>query len=168
MIYIDLETTGFDGKKEDIIEIYLLKENDNGEIVDELHYYLKPNSQLSWKIIELTKLTDQFLNDKPKFNTVAQEIINFIGTETLVGHNINSFDCKFLNNNLLKNGFNSIKNKTIDTIILARNIDNVSKYTKGYKLSDLCLKYQIAFEGNQLHGARYDVMLTRELYKKLK
>lgn len=168
MIYIDLETTGFDGKQNDIIEIYLLKEDDNGSIIGELHYYLKPDSQLPLKIIELTKLTDQFLNDKPKFREVAQEIIDFIGDDILVGHNIDSFDSKFLNNNLLKNGFKQIKNKTIDTIILARKIDNATKYTKGYKLRDLCLKYQIEFDSDKLHGAKYDVIVTRELYKKLK
>ena len=168
MIYIDLETTGFDGKKDDIIEIYLLKEDENEKFISELHYYLKPNCKLSPIILEITKLTDQFLSDKPEFNSIAQEIIDFIGDEILIGHNIDSFDYKFLNNNLTKNGFKALRNKTIDTIVLARKIDNASKYTSGYKLKDLCLRYQVEFDNNKLHGAKYDVLLTKKLYQKIR
>lgn len=167
-IYIDLETTGFDGLIEDIIEIFLLKENEDGKEISQLHLFLNPKNKLSNFIINLTKITNEILLDKPKLKDVGAEIINFIGDGVLIGHNINSFDLPFLNQNLKRNGFKKIQNQTIDTIEMARKIDNVGKYVKGYKLIDLCLKYQIEVDDKKLHGAKYDVLLTKKLYLKLK
>ncbi|MGL5246445.1 MAG: 3'-5' exonuclease [Mycoplasmoidaceae bacterium] len=167
MIYMDIETTGFDGIKHEIIEIYMLKEDLNGNKIDEMHYYFKPSKPLDLKIIEVTKLTDALLSDKPKFEAHITDIVNFISNETLVGHNINNFDLRFLNDNLSKHKHKTLNNKTIDTMSMAREIDNVSKYEKGYRLIDLANRYNIEFDPNKLHGAKYDTLIAKELYKVL-
>lgn len=168
MIYMDIETTGFDGTKFEIIEIYMLKEDASGNKIDEMHYFFKPSKPLDLKIIEITKLTDDFLKDKPKFKDHINDIVNFISNETLVGHNIVSFDLRFLNDNLSQYNCKTLNNKTIDTMVMAREVDNVGKYTKGYKLIDLATKYNIKFDNSKLHGAKYDTLITKEIYEFLK
>lgn len=165
MIYMDIETTGFDGTKHEIIEIYMLKEDESGNKIDEMHFYFKPSKPLDLEIINFTKLTDDFLSDKPKFEDHINDIVNFISNETLIGHNIISFDLKFLNDNLAKFNNEILKNKTIDTMVLAREIDNVSQYVKGYRLIDLAIKYNIKFDLDKFHGAKYDTLITKEIYK---
>ncbi|MGL5640061.1 MAG: 3'-5' exonuclease [Mycoplasmoidaceae bacterium] len=167
MIYMDIETTGLDGTKYEIIEIYMLKEDANGSKIGEMHYYFKPSKPLDLIITEITNLTDNFLSDKPKFEDHINDIVNFISNETLVGHNINSFDLKFLNDNLSKYNHRTLNNKTIDTMVMAREIDNARQYEKGYKLSDLANRYNIKLDESKLHGAKYDTFITKELYKVL-
>jgi DNA polymerase-3 subunit epsilon len=172
-IYFDLETTGFDGIKHDIIEIYMLKEATNGEILDNLHIYFNPQKPLPSSIIEITSLTDKFLLDKPNFKSQVDKIINFIGEDDiLIGHNAKSFDIVFLNDQFKKHNILNkeekvfqLKNNIEDTMIMAREIDNVDKYTKGYKLVDLAKRFKLKIDEKKFHGAKYDVEITRELYK---
>ncbi|MGL5591202.1 MAG: 3'-5' exonuclease [Mycoplasmoidaceae bacterium] len=164
MIYMDIETTGLDGTKYEIIEIYMLKEDAEGNKIGEMHYYFKPSKPLDLIIIEKTKLTDAFLSDKPKFEDHISDIVNFISNETLVGHNIISFDLRFLNDNLSKYRHKTLNNKTFDTMVMAREIDNARQYAKGYKLIDLANRYGIKLDESKLHGAKYDTLITKELY----
>ena len=60
MIYMDIETTGFDGTKFEIIGIYMLNEDAVGNKIDEMHYFFKPSKPLDLRIIAITKLTDDF------------------------------------------------------------------------------------------------------------
>ncbi|MGL4616659.1 MAG: 3'-5' exonuclease [Mycoplasmoidaceae bacterium] len=167
MIYMDIETTGLDGIKHEVIEIYMLKEDESGNKIDEMHFYFKPSKPLEPIIIEKTKLTDIFLSDKPKFENHINDIVNFISNEILVGHNINAFDLRFLNDNLSKYKHKTLNNKTIDTMVIAREVDNVNRYAKGYRLIDLAKKYNIKIDESKLHGAKYDTTVTKELYKVL-
>lgn len=164
LVYFDLETTGFSAKNDKIIEIFLIKEDENFNIIDTLHLYFNPEIKLPFRIIEITKITDRMLWDKNLFREKAQEIIDFIGDCTLVGHNIDKFDLPFLNTQFYQNGFKVLNNKTLDTMIMARKKDGVSSLAKGYKLIDLADKNNLNFNQSKLHGAKYDTEITRKIF----
>ncbi|MGL4252211.1 MAG: 3'-5' exonuclease [Metamycoplasmataceae bacterium] len=163
-VYFDLETTGFDPIKNEIIEIYLIKENNDGNLIDTYHTYFNPGIKLPNDIKQITKITDEMLEDKQTFREKALEIINFIGDNILIGHNIDSFDLPFLNGSLTKNNFKILHNKTYDTMKMARKKDNAHTYAKGYKLIDLAIKYNLDFDTEKLHGAKYDTEITRKIF----
>ena len=56
MIYMDIETTGFDGTKFEIIEIYMLKEDADGNKIDEMHYFFKPTKTSYFIVTEITTM----------------------------------------------------------------------------------------------------------------
>ena len=163
-IYFDLETTGFSPLNDEIIEIYLIKENLNGKIIDTFHSYFYPGITLPFRITQITKITNEMLIFQKRFKDCASEIIKFVGDATLIGHNINKFDLPFLNGNLSKNNFPILKNDTLDTMIMARKKDGVSQFQKGYKLIDLAIKYNLNFNHLKLHGAKYDTEITRQIF----
>ena len=78
----------------------MVKEDADGNKSDEMHYFFRPSKTLDLKIIEITKLSDDYIKDRPNFKDHINDIVNFISNETLVGHNIVSFDLRFLNDNL--------------------------------------------------------------------
>ncbi|MGL5733003.1 MAG: 3'-5' exonuclease, partial [Metamycoplasmataceae bacterium] len=78
-IYFDLETTGFNPIENEIIEIYLIKEDKLGNVVGTYHAYFNPGIKLPIEIKRITKITDKMLKDKKSFKEHALEIIDFIG-----------------------------------------------------------------------------------------
>ena len=104
------------------------------------------------------------LRGQNRFGDCAQDIFDFIGDNILVGHNVDKFDLPFLNGQLNKAGFQSLNNKTYDTMSMARKIDKVSSMQKGYKLVDLAFKYKLNFNTSKLHGAKYDTEITRKIF----
>ena len=56
MIYMDIETTEFDGAKFEIIGIYMLKEDADGDKIDEMHYSFKPSKTLKYSLLYYVKI----------------------------------------------------------------------------------------------------------------
>ncbi|MGL5204881.1 MAG: 3'-5' exonuclease [Metamycoplasmataceae bacterium] len=167
-IYFDLETTGFNPVENEIIEIYLLKEDRAKNIVATYHAYFNPGIKLPIEIKRITKITDKILKNKKTFKEHALEIIDFIGDDILIGHNVDSFDLPFLNGSLAKNNFPTLQNKTYDTMKMAREMDKVNVYTRGYKLIDLAIKYNLNIDAKKFHDAKYDTEITRKIFHILK
>lgn len=171
LIFFDLETTGFDGYTNDLIELYMLKETHDGKFISDLHLFFNIGEDLSDFIENLTGINSNFLSTQPSFVDQRQEIIEFIEpTDILVGHNAYKFDLPFLNKQFIKHGYqngNIFNNDVRDTMILARQRDNVGPFVKGYKLIDLAYRFQFRIDEAKFHGAKYDVEITKELYKKL-
>lgn len=97
-VAIDLETTGLDPNKDEIIEISAVKFN-NGEIVDSLTFLVNPQIKLKPKIIQITGINDSMLVSKPRFDDIKDQFLIFIENLPVVGHNI-MFDLNFLKKNI--------------------------------------------------------------------
>ena len=50
-------------------------------------------------------------------------------------------------------------------MVMAGEVDNVGKFTKGYKLIDLAIKYNIKFDNNKLHCKIWHFNYKRNLQK---
>ena len=124
-VVFDLETTGFDAKNCEIIEIGALKYRNN-KLVEEFDYLINPNVVIPSNITLLTGIDNEMVKNKLSIKEVLPEFIKFIEDLPLIAHNA-KFDLSFLDENINRLNLNSLDNKYIDTVYLARKyIDGVS------------------------------------------
>jgi DNA polymerase III epsilon subunit family exonuclease len=109
LIALDLETTGFNPKKDRIIEVGLVK-FENGKIIEKFSSLINPHTKLSSAIKAITNISDEDLNNAPDFDEIRPKIEDFIKDFPIVGHNIH-FDINFLNHNGL-----NLTNPEYDTL----------------------------------------------------
>jgi DNA polymerase-3 subunit epsilon len=163
-IILDTETTGLevlDGHR--IIEIGALEVIDNILTGTEFHYYLNPGRSVSHRAYEVHGISTEFLQDKPKFDNIARDFLNFIADSNLIIHNA-PFDLKFLNHELKLLGLPSIASEqAIDTVLLARRLFPGSRVN----LDALCKRYKIDVSHRQYHGAIKDCHLLYKVYIEL-
>ena len=97
------------------------------------------------------------LKGKPKIIDLKKEVLNFIGNDVLVGHNI-SFDVSFL-----QKGFNEeLKNEYIDTLQFCRKL---FKELSHHRLTDMSNYLEIS---RNEHRSMSDCLCTKELYDCIK
>lgn len=114
-VVLDLETSGLRDKVDEIIEIGMLKVS-NGKVVDTFQSLVKNKRQLSRPIEKITGITQVMLDQSGrKMDEIIGAVKAFIGNHCIVGHNI-SFDMRFLNNALEKNGDVKLSNLQYDTM----------------------------------------------------
>lgn len=152
---LDIETTGFEPENSEIIELFILKVESN-LITDEFYSLFKPKEKITNS--EIHGITDSVVENSPSFKEKEEEIINFLNNSTLIGHNIDNFDIKFLNYYLTT----KLDNKTIDTLSLSRS--KLQDKVENHKLKTISEYFNIT---PPTHSARDDVMSTFEIYKKL-
>lgn len=160
-ITIDIETTGLDPEKDEILEIAAIKyiENNEAEIFSRV---VKVQNPLTKEISELTGITDDFLlKNGMDIETALKDFWDFVGRAKLVGYNI-SFDMSFLRNASIEHKIKMQANKCIDILQLARR---KVKDTKNYKMSTVANALGIKMV--QKHRAESDCRLAFEIYRKL-
>ncbi|MBE3589047.1 MAG: DEAD/DEAH box helicase [Thermoanaerobacteraceae bacterium] len=155
-IVCDLETTGLNPYRDEIIEIALLQ-LEEGRITREMHTLVRPRRKIPVNIRRLTGLDDAALGAAPYLEEILPEAIRFIGPHPLMGHNI-SFDAGFLQ---AAHG-RTLDNPLFDTRELARIL---LPGARSYRLSDLCRLLEIEMEGS--HRALWDARAAAALYSRL-
>ena len=93
LIILDLETTGFNPKKDSIIEVYAALYS-NGEIIDEFHSLLKPKRNIPIKITEITGITEDMVMSCPTFKEISSDLYEFMKGNRIIAYN-SSFDKRF-------------------------------------------------------------------------
>lgn len=159
-IVVDVETTGVNSEKDQIIEIAAIKTEGNEQIV--FQELIKIEKGIPREISELTGITNEILaNNGKDIDVVLEGFLGFVGNAILVGYNV-KFDVSFLNSELKKSGKEILKNKTI---CLLQETKRKQKLLRDYKLSTVLKKYDICTEG--LHRAYTDVKAEYKLAVKL-
>ena len=120
-IILDIETSGLEHKEgHRIIEIGCIELNKK-EVGGSYHQYINPLKTLTEENIKIHGITNDFLEDKPLFEEIADKFLDFIKDSTVIAHNAN-FDIGFLNFELKKISKPQIsKDRVIDTVSIARN-----------------------------------------------
>ena len=105
LIMLDTETTGLKPEAgHRVIEIGAVV-LENRQLTDETyHQYLNPEFAVEQGALEVHGITNEFLQDKPKFHEVMEDFMTFVDGAVLVMHNA-PFDVKFLNNELKLCGY---------------------------------------------------------------
>lgn len=160
-IFLDIETTGLsfkDGHR--IVEIACLETREFVPTKRVFHKIINPERNVPDEAFKIHGFSSNFLKDKPKFEEVADELLNFISGNDLIIHNA-SFDISFINYELKRLKKDIInKNKIIDTLELAR-----SRYPgMSNSLDALCKKFNIDLSRRIKHNAVLDCELLREVY----
>ena len=162
-VVFDFETTGFNaGGADSIIEIGAVKIL-NGEIIDKYDELINPGRKLPEKIIEITNITDEMLEDKDTEENAVKRFIDWVGDLPMVAHNA-KFDVSFLEMAYKKYNLGTFTNPVIDTLELSRTMDNT--YAR-HSLSALVKRYEIPWDEDAHHRADYDAEGTALVFHKM-
>ena len=103
-IILDIETSGLEHKEgHRVIEIGCIELNKK-EVGSHFHQYINPLKTLTPENIKIHGITNQYLEDKPLFEDIADSFLDFIKDSPVIAHNAN-FDIGFLNSELEKSYF---------------------------------------------------------------
>lgn len=154
-IVLDIESTGVDPKRDDIIELSAVKLNDRGEIIDTLNTLVATKLlPLRPLVTALTGIKDEDLNGQPTLEEILPKVESFVGDLPIIGHNI-SFDVEFLH----AKGLN-LKGDLLDTLELAQT---VLPKQPNYSLEGLAWRFHFSHQPS--HRAMADVLATVDLMK---
>jgi DNA polymerase-3 subunit epsilon len=163
-VVIDTETTGLEYAGADrVIEIACLALEGTQLTGEYWQTYLNPRVRVQPGAFNVHKITDDFLADKPEFSEAVEDLIDFLGNDELIGHNILGFDRHFLNKELRLVGKPPLDNKMIDTLLLARNV----RPGKRNSLDALCKDFHIHNTREGVHGALVDADLNARVFAHL-
>ncbi len=163
-IVLDTETTGLDPDTGDrIVEIGAVELHNHLPTGNTYHQYINPRRAMPREAFEVHGLSDEFLSDKPVFEAIAGEFLQFVADARLVIHNA-SFDMKFINAELRLAGLEAIPmSRAIDTLEIARRKFPGSPAS----LDALCRRFGIDTSARQLHGALLDSEILAQVYLEL-
>ncbi|HSM22631.1 MAG TPA: exonuclease domain-containing protein, partial [Rubrivivax sp.] len=103
-VFLDTETTGLKVAEGDrLIEIGCIEMVDRRPTGRRLHHYVNPQRPSHPDAVRVHGITDDFLADKPLFEAVAQELLDFVREAEVVIHNA-AFDVGFIDAELERLG----------------------------------------------------------------
>ena len=157
-VALDLETTGLDFEKDEIIEVALVRFED-GVQKESVDYLVKPTSVTLRPFIEsLTGISNADLENAEPFAAVAQKIYSFIGDLPIVAHNA-MFDSKFLKQTFAKVGVSFENHPVWDSLTVSRiayqNVPN-------HRLDTLV--QELGIERSRAHRALPDAEACGQLF----
>lgn len=163
-IVLDTETTGLEvslGHR--VIEIGCVEMVNRRVTGNHWHHYIKPDREIDSGAFEVHGISNEFLEDKPRFAELAEDFLNYVDGAELVIHNA-PFDMGFLNYelSLLETDVQPLENhcSVLDTLLLARQKHPGQKNN----LDALCRRYEIDNSQRSLHGALLDARILADVY----
>jgi len=154
---IDIETTGGSPRLEKITEIAIYL-HDGEKITDEYISLVNPERNIPYFITNLTGITNEMVEDAPRFFEIAKVIVEMTEGRTFVAHNAR-FDYSFIRQEFKSLGFNFRKN-IIDTVALCRKL---IPGHRSYSLGNICKDLNIMINGR--HRAAGDALATVKLFE---
>jgi DNA polymerase-3 subunit epsilon/ATP-dependent DNA helicase DinG len=156
-VALDLETTGLDPKRDQIIEIGAVRFQGN-RILDQFITFVNPGRAIPLRIQQLTGIRHSDVVKAPTLAAIAPELLAFVGADVtaVVAHNA-SFDMGFL-----RAAGIHFQRPVLDTFELATML---LPNADSYSLAELCHTLQIAL--GEAHRALDDTLATAELFMRL-
>lgn len=165
-ICLDTETTGLNAAGGDrIIDLGCVRLDGRVRSFNpayEFQRLINPGMELDPEIVELTGITNEQLADKPRFEDVVDEFLDFVRGSELLIHNA-EFDVGFLNMELERCGKGRIQDyvvNIVDTIEIAHELFP----GRHVSLSALCVLLGIDDSERTVHGALIDSQILADVY----
>lgn len=152
---IDIETTGGSAQFEKITEIAVFL-HDGKQITEEFITLVNPERNIPYFITNLTGITNEMVENAPRFYEIAKKIIELTEGRTFVAHNAR-FDYSFIRQEYKSLGFN-YKRSILDTVALSRKL---LPGHASYSLGNICNDLNISINGR--HRAGGDALATVKL-----
>jgi len=155
---IDIETCGgkFEYPRGRIIEISILV-HDGLQVVDKFTTLINPGCYISTLYTRISGITNEMVENAPRFHQVAKKILEMTEGNIFVAHNV-GFDYGFV-----KEEFNSLgykfRREKLCTVRLSRKL---IPGRMSYSLGHLCAALNIPIEGR--HRAEGDATATAHLF----
>jgi DNA polymerase-3 subunit alpha (Gram-positive type) len=166
-IFADCETTGLSPEKERMTEIAMIRCDENFEVIDTFEMLINPERVITDKIVEITGITEEMVEDAPKYNEAIPQIHEWFNYNPenkqiiFVAHNA-KFDIGFINQAGRDILGKEIVKDFIDTVSVAREC---FPYWKNHKLETCCKKFGVV--NNQAHRAMSDTLALVAVGKRL-
>lgn len=160
-VVFDLETTGLSPETDEIIEISGIKVR-NGQVDSDFSTLVNPGRPIPYSATNINGITDEMVRNAPMLKEALENFLNFAGEDILVGHNIHSFDMKFLCAGARRELQRKINNTYVDTLYLARNLLPLTKF----RLTDIAAYFRLDTKG--AHRALQDCMMNQQCYEKMR
>ena len=162
-IVLDTETTGLSAEGGDrIIELGCVELLNRKLTGNNLHLYFNPGRDSHEDALKVHGISNEFLKDKPRFEEMADEILQYLQGAEIIIHNA-AFDVGFLNKELELIGrppFRTFVEGITDTLAMAKEM-----YPgKRNSLDALCDRLGVDNSGRTLHGALLDAELLADVY----
>lgn len=158
-VIFDLETTGLSYEKDAVIEISAIKIS-GGSVIDEFSTLVNPGMPIPYYATAVNGITDSMVKDAPFIEQALGDFICFIGSDPLLGHNIKSFDMKFIQRDSLRFFGRELDNQCIDTFRIAqRYLPDLGRHS----LEALAYHYGVSYEG--AHRALADCRINHQVYQ---
>ncbi len=156
---VDIETTGGSSRLEKITEIAIYQ-HDGKKITGEFVSLINPERSIPYFITSLTGISNEMVENAPRFYEVAKQIIEFTEGRIFVAHNAR-FDYSFIRQEFKALGYN-FKRNILDTITLGRKL---IPGHRSYSLGNICRELGIEINGR--HRAAGDAFATVKLLEML-
>lgn len=162
-IFLDTETTGlYYTQGHRVIEVAAVEVVNRRLTKNHFHYYLNPDREIDQGAQEVHGISSEFLQDKPRFSDIANELVAFIADAELIMHNA-PFDVGFLNCEFGLIGLKTVEEitaKVTDTLKIAKEM----RPGQRNNLDALCKHFGIDNSKRTLHGALLDAELLADVY----
>lgn len=167
-IVLDTETTGLEpAQGHRIIEIGCVELIDRRITNNTYHQYINPDREIDEGAIAVHGITNESLANKPHFQDIASDFLDFIRGAELIIHNA-PFDVGFINHELKLLQYEAGQEPekvadfctVLDTLVMARKMHPGQKNN----LDALCKRYEINNAHRELHGALLDAEILADVY----
>lgn len=163
-VVLDTETTGLSWEKGNrVVEIGCIELIERRPTERRFQRYLNPGREMELGAQEVTGLSLEFLSDKPGFESIAEEFLDFIRGAELIIHNAD-FDVGFLDYELSLVGAHLGRihdhASVLDTLAMARERFPGQRNS----LDALCKRLGVDNGHRKLHGALLDAELLADVY----
>lgn len=163
-IVLDTETTGLEPKQgHRIIEIGCVELINRQITGRHYHQYINPDRDVPEEAISVHGITNEFLQDKPRFSQISADFAAFIDGAELIIHNA-PFDIGFMDHEFMLDGnrFGPTHGmcSVVDTLVMARERHPGQRNN----LDALCKRYDVDNSQRDLHGALLDSEILADVY----
>ena len=164
LIILDTETTGINPREgHRIVEIGCVEMINRQLTGRSYHVYINPRFEMEQEVIDIHGLSNDFLRDKPLFEQVADDFIEFIKGAELVIHNA-KFDVGFMDHE-----FSMLNKKVPSTYEMCTVLDTLSvskdEFGSPKTLDYLARFYKVdKLVDRTYHGALIDAQLLAFVY----
>ena len=172
VVFLDTETTGLDASEgHRIVEIACIDVIDRKLTDQSFHLYLNPEREISEDATQIHGIDNAMVQDKPTFDTVIEQLLNYVRDVEVVAHNA-SFDLEFINAEITR--CNDIKGASYPLFdhVCAKVTDSLAMAQKKFpgrrnNLNALCQRLEIDASERVFHGALLDASLLAQVWLKL-
>lgn len=160
LIFFDLETTGLDSERDNILELFALKIYPDGLDV-QIHHYFNPGKSIPREATGIHGITNDFIANKPAFRSLSADLSSFFENADLAGYNLKKFDIPMLIGEFKRCNLAPLDLSTI------RIIDCFQLFREGEKRSlSAAVKFYCDEDHENAHSAKADVLATIKILQK--
>lgn len=160
-VVFDLETTGVRPDVDEIVEISAIQVRGH-QAADQYSTLVNPGMHIPAAATRVNHITDDMVKEAPGLSEALGGFLEFVGKDILVGHNIHSFDLKFIQDGVMRSFGSEMDNDYIDTLFMARQcLPQLSHH----KLADVASHFGINTAG--AHRALADCVMNQKCYEEL-